>query len=60
MRNLVNTAFLLLIAFDSYSQADYAITLNGDTLRGRIKILTYDLLDRVQVVVEKKKSNILR
>jgi hypothetical protein len=56
MKKLLNTAFLLLIALGSYSQADYAITLKGDTLRGKIKILTYDLLDRVQVVVEKKKK----
>lgn len=49
---------LLLITFgvSAFSQSDYAITLKGDTLKGRVKILTYDQLDRVQVVDEEKKK----
>ncbi len=50
---------LLLITFGvtAFSQSDYAITLKGDTLKGRVKILTYDQLDRVQVVVDDKKKS---
>lgn len=39
------------------AQSDYAVTVKGDTLRGAVKIQTYDLLDRVQVTVDKKKKN---
>ncbi len=38
------------------AQTDFAVTSKGDTLRGRVKILTYDLLDRMQVTVDKKKK----
>ena len=38
------------------SQTDYAVTSKGDTLKGKVKIFTYDLLDRVQVAVDKKKK----
>lgn len=31
------------------AQADYAVTTKGDTLRGELKLLSYDLLDRIQV-----------
>lgn len=41
----------------AFSQTDFVITAKGDTLQGRAKILTYDLLDRVQIVVDKKKKN---
>ncbi len=52
---------LFLISFLTFSslafcQSDYAITVKGDTLKGRVRILTYDQLDRVQVVVEEKKK----
>jgi hypothetical protein len=40
----------------AHAQSDYAITAKGDTLRGRVKLLTYDILDRVQVTVDKKKK----
>jgi hypothetical protein len=57
MKNLIVTfLFLLLISSVSFCQADYAITSKGDTLHGRVKILTYDILDRVQVTVNKKKK----
>jgi hypothetical protein len=51
-------AILILSLFASplYSQSDYAVTVKGDTLKGRTKILTYDILDRVQVVVNNKKK----
>jgi len=41
----------------TFGQSDYAIKLKGDTLKGRVKILTYDKLDRVQVVTEDNKKN---
>lgn len=45
-----------LLNFAVYGQSDYAVTSKGDTLKGRVKILTYDRLDRVQLVVNKKKK----
>lgn len=51
--------FLLLFVFcaaDMLAQTDYAVTSKGDTLKGTTKILTYDLLDRVQVKINKKKK----
>ena len=49
--------FTSFVSVASYAQADYAVTIKGDTLKGSAKILTYDLLDRVQIVVDKKKKN---
>jgi hypothetical protein len=51
-------AFLASLLSSSFvcAQADYAITSKGDTLHGRVKILTYDRLDRMQIVVDKKKK----
>ncbi len=53
--------FLLVIfsfcLYPTYAQTDYVVTSRGDTLNGKTKILTYDILDRVQVVVNKKKMN---
>ncbi|NOS90646.1 MAG: hypothetical protein HOP30_01880 [Cyclobacteriaceae bacterium] len=50
---------LLLVTTSTlaFGQSDYAITLKGDTLKGRVKILTYDQLDRIQVVIENKKKS---
>lgn len=49
-------SILFSISVRSFSQTDFAITSKGDTLRGRVKLLTYDILDRVQVTVDKKKK----
>jgi len=54
----VRAFFALLLLFSAhlaFAQADYAITVKGDTLKGEIKILSYDLLDRVLVVANGKK-----
>ncbi len=48
---------LLSLGLNAFAQADYVVTLKGDTLRGKVKILTYDRLDRVQVAAENKKQN---
>ncbi len=52
---LLVVSFVTLGSF-VFAQTDYAITMKGDTLKGRIKILTFDQLDRVQVVTDDKKS----
>lgn len=41
----------------AHGQGNYAVTAKGDTLRGEMQILTYDLQDRVQIVVNGKKQN---
>ena len=48
--------FALAFQISIYAQSDYAVTSKGDTLRGRTKILSYDFLDRVQVLEGKKKK----
>jgi hypothetical protein len=57
MRKII---FLVCVSISSSTlvcaQSDYAITTKGDTLRGRVKLLTYDILDRMQVTVDKKKK----
>ncbi len=37
-----------------FAQNDYVIIAKGDTLRGEVRILTYDQLDRVQLTAGKK------
>lgn len=54
--------FLLAIASVSTlvaqsTTADYVVMTKGDTLRGEAKLLSYDLLDRVQISVNKKKTS---
>lgn len=46
-----------LVCFVCNGQDDYLVTLQGDTLRGKIKLFTFDRkLDRVQVVTTEKKQ----
>jgi hypothetical protein len=45
---------LLFTSFHAFSQ-DYIITTKGDSLSGSIKILSNDLLDKVQLSTDKKK-----
>lgn len=49
---------LLFFTFISISpiafSQDYVVTLRSDTLKGKVKILSYDLIDRVEVKQEKK------
>jgi hypothetical protein len=52
--------FLLLIMtcpFLTHGQSNYAVTVKGDTLRGEIQLMTYDLQDRIVVIRNKKKEN---
>jgi hypothetical protein len=53
---LLFSLLLTLGTISLFSQADYAVTSKGDTLRGKAKLLTYDILDRVQVTIDKKKK----
>lgn len=54
-RLLLAIAFLSVCS-TSFSQ-DYIVTLKADTIFGNVKLLSYDLLDRVQVSENKKKTN---
>lgn len=45
----------LFVASFSYGQ-DYIVMPKGDTVRGEVRILSYDLMDRVQLVQGKKKT----
>ena len=57
MQKVFLIVFASFVSVAIYAQPDYAVTIKGDTLKGSAKILTYDLLDRVQMVVDKKKKN---
>lgn len=56
----MKNCYLLLIVYlglVQFSEAqDYLITNKGDTVRGEIKLLSFDLLDRVQVKAGKGKK----
>jgi hypothetical protein len=59
MKLFKNTPLLLLFFFASIAlqaQHDFAVTHKGDTLKGDIKILSYDLLDKIQVATKGKKT----
>ncbi|MBI3220818.1 MAG: hypothetical protein HYZ44_14985 [Bacteroidetes bacterium] len=56
MKSLLLSVVVLTIGSLAFGQADFAVTIKGDTLKGRVRILTYDQLDRVQVVTEDNKK----
>src|SRR5260221_1179673 len=45
------------LCFRAYGQ-DFLVTNKGDTLHGKAKIMSYDQLDRVQIVEKKEKSTL--
>ncbi|NOT76723.1 MAG: hypothetical protein HOP08_17490 [Cyclobacteriaceae bacterium] len=50
--------FFLLILISGLTHAqDYAVTQKNDTLRGKVQIQGYDIIDRVDVVQPDKKSH---
>jgi hypothetical protein len=49
-------AALLLFAITANAQTSYVITSKADTLYGKVRIVSYDPLDRVQLEVGKKKE----
>lgn len=48
-------AFLTLAACPTHGQ-DYIVTVRGDTLRGKVRIIPLSNIDNAQVIVENKKS----
>lgn len=48
---------LLLVSLAASAQPDFVITSRADTVFGEVRILSYDLIDRVQVEVAKKKES---
>lgn len=54
MKHLLPVAALLFFSA-SYGQ-DYVVTLKSDTIRGSARILSYDLLDRIQLVNGRDKT----
>lgn len=55
MRALV---FIFLSALTStvFGQQDFVVTRKSDTLYGRVNVMSYDLIDRVQINANKKKQ----
>lgn len=49
-------AALMLITLSANAQTNYVITSKADTVYGKVRILSYDQLDRVQVEAGKKKE----
>ncbi len=47
---------LMLLSFSAGAQTDYLITSKADTLYGKVRVLTYDLIDRMQLESDKKKE----
>ena len=57
MKKLILTACMGFIFQLAFCQTDYVITVKGDTLYGTPKIFSYDIVDRVQLTVDKKKKS---
>lgn len=55
MTKLLLTSLVLLSFSASFGQ-DYLVTMKSDTLHGDVKLMSYDLLDRVQFLQGKKKT----
>lgn len=47
---------LMMVPFAAIAQTDYVITTKADTLRGEVRLLSYDNLDRIQINTGKKKE----
>jgi hypothetical protein len=55
---LVSILLLSIIGLNASAQTDYLVTLRSDTLKGEIRILSYDQQDRIQISVNGKKENL--
>ncbi|MEI9918353.1 MAG: hypothetical protein WDO14_06060 [Bacteroidota bacterium] len=55
MTKLLLTSVILLSFSAAFGQ-DYIVTIKSDTLKGEVKLLSYDLLDRVQFTEPGKKK----
>lgn len=47
---------MVLVSFSAFSQTDFIVTSKADTLVGEVRILSYDLIERVQLERDKKKE----
>jgi hypothetical protein len=56
MRKLILSLTLILIGFCAWAQTDFLITIKSDTLRGEIRLLSYDKIDRIQISTNGKKE----
>jgi len=56
MRKSILVSILFLVSYYSVAQSDYVVTLKSDTLRGEVRILSYDQIDRVQVSAKGRKE----
>ena len=57
MRKSLLISIFFLANYCAVAQTDYLITLKSDTLRGDVRILSYDNIDRVQVSKDGKKES---
>ena len=57
MRNPVLIVFLLSLSQVLNAQTDYLVTLKGDTIRGPVKILSFERLDRAEIKYDGKKKS---
>lgn len=57
MRTSILTLGFTIILQVSFCQSNFLITTKGDTLYGDLKILSYDIVDRVQLTADKKKKS---
>lgn len=54
----ITLLLLVTIAIPVMAQDGYLVTMKGDTVRGKIQIQSYDLMDRVAFRVDGKKKNL--
>lgn len=55
MKKLNLAVILFLVVFGAAAQSDYMVTLKSDTVKGELRILSYDQQDRIQVSMNGKK-----
>lgn len=56
MKKLNLVLILFLVGFGASAQTDYLVTLKSDTVKGDLRILSYDQLDRIQASNNGKKT----
>lgn len=56
MRKLNLSIVLVLVGYCALAQTDYLVTSKADTIKGDIKLMSYDKIDRVQISNNGKKE----
>jgi len=56
MRKSVLVVMLMLTGYCVLAQSDFVVTLKSDTVKGDVRILSYDQVDRVQIANKGKKE----